>query len=331
LLHGQNRDMYDIFDNNAITNNAYTSNTDIVFHITGLDTLVNKYKYKFLENISKFDVSQKTFENEKNVVIQEYQDYFNQQQYSHHENLFRKYLTNYGPIGSLEDLKRITLDDCKTYYEKQFKQPTQIINVSKKYPFNKNITFAKKQIFPNVIIKKNDNVEIDYKNSYQKKSIISLGNKVVTTDFAIVSFINSILSSGLNSPLYKLIREKYGLVYNISMYLEPITNDSGVITINTMTDNIKNANKIKVILDYILSNPKKFITKERFNITKNLTSIELFKEQINRFASVDDYMFSDKWRINKIIKDLTLDDVYKVYDKYFHNWLFTIDTVEFKK
>ena len=47
LMHNRNSKMYSTFDRYGITHNAFTSSTDVVFHITGLDTMVNKLKYDF--------------------------------------------------------------------------------------------------------------------------------------------------------------------------------------------------------------------------------------------------------------------------------------------
>ena len=328
LIHGQNKKIYNDFDNYGISHNAFTSENMIVFHITGLDKFVNKFKYNFYDNLSQFNITDKVFQNEKNIVIQEYLDYFNDQFYNHYENLKRKYLNSYGAIGELQDLKNINMNDCKKYFDLQFKYPTPIINVSKEYPYNKVVDFLpiehfdvpKFQLYDFKLEKNNDN---------NKVSIISLSKNIVESDFAIVNFIIGMLSSGLNSPMYELVREKYGLVYNINMMMEPITNNSGLMSISALTSNIKNGRKIEVILNHIFNNNEKYLTQERFDIYKRLTQIELLKSKMYIYNDIEDYLYNDEWNIKNYINKITLNDIHKVFDKYFKNWHFSIDKTEF--
>ena len=167
------------------------------------------------------------------------------------------------------------------------------------------------------------------KNHFNKVSIISISKNIIKDDYAIVDFISGMLSEGLNSPLYKLIREKYGLVYNLSMLIEPITNKEGVLYFQTLTDDIKSANKIEKILNYVLDNPEKYLTEERFRIFKQLNRIEFAKDNINRFSNVGKYFMDKEWYVENYLDTMTLEDVFRVYKKYFNNFHFSIDKIEF--
>ena len=124
--------LFDTFERYSISWNAYTSSNEIVFHMTGLDEYINKYKYTFFECLSNFKLDEKTLENEKKIVIEEYKDCFNKQSASHYLNLFRKIYGFYDPIGLMSDLEKITLKDCMDFYELQYSKPSTIINISKK-------------------------------------------------------------------------------------------------------------------------------------------------------------------------------------------------------
>lgn len=330
LVHKGNEPLYNTFSSVGITHNAFTSNTDVVFHITGLDTFVDKYKERFLNNLSKFNITEKQFQNEKNIVIQEYLDFFNEQVYSHHDNLLRKHFNFYGAIGSLNDLKNLKLDDCYDYFNKYLKHPTQIINISKNYPFEEEIKFTDKKTYSIPKLFDYDNIDIDYKNNHNKTSVIYFSD-VITDDFALITFICIMLGNGLNSPLYEIIRERYGLVYHIEIGMEQLTNNSGIILINTLTDNIKNAQKIQVILNHILSNPKKYLTEERFNNQKRLVKIELAKDNINMYSNFEQFLTDSKWDLKHYIDRITLDDIYRIYDKHFKSFKQSIDKIEFNK
>jgi predicted Zn-dependent peptidase len=330
LIYKGNEKLYNIFSGLAVNGNAFTSSNIVVFHITGLDQFIDKYKYSFLKNLSKFNITEKQFQNEKNIVIQEYFDFFNEQSYRHHDNLLRKYLNFYGAIGSLNDLKNLKLEDCYDYFDKFFKNPTQIINISKNHPFEESINFEDKKQYPNPVLSEYKNVEIDYKNNHDKTSVMYFSD-VVTNDFAIINFICLMLGNGLNSPLYELVRERYGLVYHIEIGLEQLTNNSGIILINTLTDNVMNAQKIQVILNHILDNPKKYLTEERFNNQRRLVKIELAKENINRYANFEHLLNDKTWDIKNYIDRITMEDIYRIYNKYFKSFKQSIDKIEFNK
>ena len=120
----------DDYDRDGINFNAYTSSTEIVFHITGLNRYVNKWKKDLYEKISEFEITDEILQKEKNIVIEEYLNYFNEQKYFHMGNLDRKLFNDYGPIGEKNDINNITLEDCKSFFDIQFKSPTMIVDIS---------------------------------------------------------------------------------------------------------------------------------------------------------------------------------------------------------
>ena len=127
-------DLQDKFDEDGLVWNAYTSSDVICFHITGLDQYVNKWKYILYERIKTFQITQKKLDNEKKIVLEEYKDCFNKQNQAHTANLWRKLYGLYDAIGQRESIESISLQDCKEFFDLQFKNP-QIINISKKNKF----------------------------------------------------------------------------------------------------------------------------------------------------------------------------------------------------
>src|ERR1035437_430173 len=127
------------FDQDGVDWNAYTSDNEIVFHLTGLDKKIKKWKYEFVELLGKFTITEEQLQNEKKIVLEEYMDAFNSQVESHFLNLSRKKLENYSPIGLRKDIENITLEDCKEFFELQFAKPTKIINVSKDSKFKEDM------------------------------------------------------------------------------------------------------------------------------------------------------------------------------------------------
>ena len=155
-------DLQDKFDEDGISWNAYTDTHIIVFHLTGLDKYINKWKYIFLEKLHNFNVTQETLDKEKMIVIEEYKDSFNKPSDAHLLNLYRKLYGDYGAIGQRESIEAITLKDCKEFFDVQFKTP-QIVNVSK---HNKFISPRFKEysinLFKNKLSLKKKNIEVNY-------------------------------------------------------------------------------------------------------------------------------------------------------------------------
>ena len=119
------------FDRDGIQWNAYTSSNEIVFYMTGLDEKIDKHKNKYLDALQSFEITKEQFENERQIVLQEYEDTFNDQSQAHSLNLTRKLFNDYDPIGLKEDLEKLKFMDCLNFYELQYAKPTKIINVYK--------------------------------------------------------------------------------------------------------------------------------------------------------------------------------------------------------
>lgn len=321
--------MSDDFDRFGISWNAYTSDVDVVFYYTGLDEHLSKYREIILEKLLKFDITQEVFDNEKKIVIEEYKDYFNKSDYSHSLNLHRKLFGNFGPIGLMEDLENLTFEDYKDFHIKYFSKPHKIINVSKNSDFKTDIEFSK-ETFDKVFHIGNFDVPLEPYNGHNGKSSIINFSEVVTEDFAYIDFICSMLGDGLKSPLYQEIREKRGLVYFVQCCIDRMTDKCGIIVISSETSD-ENIEEFQKQVDYVLSNPAKFMTQERFDIIKQSLEIKLKKNKINRHSNVGKYITPEEWQIEPILKDITLSKVMKIYDKYFDfsKWIKSCDTIDF--
>lgn len=331
LLCHQFDDIMDDLEEDGISWNAYTSQENIVFYMTGLDEYVKKYKKIILDRLLKYNITNKMFENEKKIVIEEYQKYFNNSQETNHAlNLCRKIYDNYDAIGLKEDLENLKLKDIKDFYDIQFTKPHIIVNVSKYSPFSTDIQFSDKT-FDKILEFGNYNAIIEpFKGRDEKTSIINLG-EVITEDFPSISFIASMLGDGLKSPLYQEIREKRGLVYGLACGLDRYTPKSGVICVAAETSN-KNVKEFQDVLSDVLSKPKKYLTKERFDIVKKSKTISYKKSEINRFNNVNKYIIPIEWQLEPVLDKIEYDQLLDIYDKYynFNKWYKSIDSEEFK-
>lgn len=319
------------FDKDGIDWNAYTSGNEIVFYLTGLDEKVNKWKGEFMDLLGQFNVTKEDFENERKIVLEEYMDSFNSQTEIHMLNLSRKLFNDYDPIGLREDLENLKFMDCLNFFELQYSKPTKIINVSKGKPYKNNeIEFSDRKIDRKIEFG-NHKVPLELGNEFKDKTSLVMLSPIIDEDFAYVHFINAMLSLGLKSPLYQEIREKRGLVYYVHCYLSRM-NQQGINTIATQTSNKNFAECIDSIKE-VLENPKKYLTKERFELVKDYYKVRMQKDEILRYKNVNQLINPEGWSVYDIIDTVDLKKVKKVYDKYFNfeNFYISNDKKEFKK
>jgi len=328
VSHNFKNDLIEEFRNYSMEWNAYTSPTDIVFFLTGMDKYVSKYRDLFLDKVLFMNIKNEDFDLEKSTLLEEYTSLFNSQGSSHLLNLYRKLLNTYSSIGKKDNIQKLTINDCYNYREQNYFLPSKIINVSKYSKFESDIKFN--NCVNNFKINYNDNdFEIEkYKTSLNKSSIIYF-SPIVEEDWAVISFINYMLSDGLSTPLYKKIRKKTGLAYYIKCNLNRMSDFSGVNVISTETDDEKVDDLINILNEALMD--KSFLNKEEFEKTKMsiLNKIETIK--IYRHINVDAFIKPDSWSLEKQINNITLDKVINSFDKYFNinNIYKSIDKKEF--
>jgi predicted Zn-dependent peptidase len=319
------------FDKDGIDWNAYTAGNEIVFYLTGLDEKVNKWKGEFMNLLGQFNITKEQFENERNIVLEEYMDSFNDQTQCHMLNLSRKLFNDYDPIGLREDLENLKFMDCLNYFDLQYSKPTKIINVSKNKKYKNNeIEFIDRKIDKKLVYG-NHKVPFELGNDFKDKTSLVMLSPVIDEDFAYVHFINAILSLGLKSPLYQEIREKRGLVYYVHCYQSRM-NQQGLNTIATQTSN-KNFNACVDSIKEVISNPSKYLTKDRFDLVKDYYKVRKQKDEILRYKNVNQFINPSGWSVYDILGDVKLKKIKEVYDKYynFDDFYISNDKKEFAK
>ena len=318
------------FDRDGIDWNAYTSSNEIVFYIQGLDDKVNKWKGEFMDLLGQFNVTKEQFENERNIVLEEYMDSFNDQTQSHMLNLSRKLFNDYDPIGLRSDLEKMKFMDCLNYFDTQYANPSKIINVSKNKTYkNASIDFAKRDIKKKTEFG-NHKVDLELNNDFKDKTSLAILSPIIEKDFPYIHYINAMLSLGLKSPLYQEVREKRGLVYYISCYQSRI-NNQGINTISTQTSN-KNANQVIESVKEVISKPDTYLTKDRFDLVKDYYKVRMEKDEILRYKNVNQWINPEGWSVYDILDKVKLKDIKAIYEEYYNFDKFYIsnDKEEFK-
>jgi predicted Zn-dependent peptidase len=323
--------LQDDFERDGIDWNAYTSSNEIVFHWTGLEEKLDKYRDKLVELMSGFNVTKEEFENERNIVLEEYMDAFNEQTDSHSMNLSRKLFNDYDPIGLKQDLENLKFMDCLNFFEEQYSKPTKVISVSAKKAYkDSGIIFSDRSIDKKFAFGNYDST-LELSNDFKDKSSIIMLSPVIESNFAHIHFIDAMLAMGLNSPLYHEVREKRGLAYYIRCF-QARMNKQGIINISTQTSN-KNVDKVIEAVKGVIENPEKYLTQKRFDTIRESYLVKKKKEKINRYANVNKWINPPNWSVYDILEDLTLNEIMDVYTKNFNfdNFYISVDKQEFGK
>ena len=319
----------DEFERDGIDWNAYTTQNEIVFFFTGLDNYLLNRREQLVDLITDFKVSRDQFENERKIILQEYKNHFSDQSQCHFSNLGRKLYKDFNAIGLKEDLNGLRYMDCLNFFEKQFKNPTKIINVSKSKPFKIDVDFNNNKIDRKYEFGPYNDVILEPRRNFGDKVSICMSSKLIDEDFAYVSFINNMLSLGLNSPFYDEVREKRGLVYHIGCRQSRMNQQS--INLITTETSEKNVPILYDTIKTILNNPNKFLTKKRFELIKNSYKIKFVKDRINRYQNVNMWINPPDWSVKDIINTITYDKVMDVFEKnyQFDDFYLSDDKTEF--
>lgn len=211
--------LMDEFDASAIEWNAYTSQNEIVFYMSGLDEHVSRLKEQFLKGLCSFNITEEELEKEKNIVLAEYNQSFAETTQGHYMCVMRKFFDFFSPIGESSCIQNVTLDQCNNFYERQFSKPSQIINISKNSPFEMALDYAPEREVRNYKLQESQNYAPEqYPLINGAESIVMFRDEIPAEQSFLNSFVSSMLCGSLTSPFYKIIREKYGLVYNMSLF-----------------------------------------------------------------------------------------------------------------
>lgn len=323
LICKQLDDMQDEFTKRCINFNAYTNEQHVVVHLTGLNTQLNSdIKLKVIEKLTNgvfADVND--FNKEKEIVLQEYYNYFNDILAGNIANYLRTKFNNFSIIGTAEDISNFTYEEALSVFNTYFKNPSHVIEVGKEKTNLSHVTFNDIQISKKLHKFKNYDNKLEIVPNSDTNSIVIVTSKktISKKDYPVFAILNDILADGLNSPLYQELREKRGLIYGIFPCIFTCTNDS-IFMYSAMTTK-ENATQVIQIITNILSNLKNYITEDRFNhvINNHVINLEInnifnYKKPKNLYKNLP-----SNFKYKKQLLNVTIDDVINIGNKYFNN------------
>lgn len=323
--------LQDELQSNGVTWNAYTSNHEVVFWMTGLETYLAPFRPKLLECLRKFEITEEQFQTERSIVLQEYNDHFADPFNAHWGNTLRNRFNYYQPIGHRADLEELTLERLRQYWQEWFSTPTKIISVSDRYQHFSSQKLARISsldplLLPNGHPLDNGGTRLEVTKPRPESAVLLLQTDPIRKDVPVLKIASFMLGDGLNSPLYKEIREKRGLCYRIWSYMTRF-NDDHLFTIGSMIEDAKVYEAVAVISE-ILTNVDRYLTSERLEVVRKQLIIEDKMEAINRYTNVHPWLTPEQYQVRTIQESVTLEEVRQAVQHYLHpdNLLLSVDT-----
>jgi predicted Zn-dependent peptidase len=313
------------YDNYAITYNAITSDNFIVYYITGIDEYINKFKYRFFEEITDrhlFD--EESFQQERNVIMAEYLMNFSDKIRAYRYNVFRKYMNYYGTIGSRDCIESCNLQQVQSVYDNQYVAPYMLINISKSSPFVDDNMFLdsfqleRKEKFK-ICLEGNGQSNIERMPQTAGGAVcMIMGKKMIpNSELYKTQFVNYMLCGNIQKPIYKVLRHEKGLCYyaNFSNYC---FDDQHAIFFTTETSKANEkivSNTFATLMDKILS----YCNIELFNSTLSYLMAEKRIKDINRYNQVEDLFYNTVFSNNNLYQ-ITYEGVLAHIEKYYHGY-----------
>ncbi len=323
LICKQLDDMQDEFTQRCVEFNAYTDEEHVVVLLRGINTQLNSdLKVRVVKRLTNgVFANEDDFNKEKQIVLQEYYNYFNDITFGYMANYLRKKFNNFSVIGYAEDINNYTYNDAIKVFNNYFKQPSYIIEVGKeKTDFSfveyNNIPLCGKRVkYGNY-----ENSEEVVPESETNSVVLATPKTPISKkDYPIFWILNTILCDGLNSPLYQELREKRGLIYGIMPSNLTCVNDT-IFMYSAMTTK-ENAAEVARIIREILSNLDKYVDENRFYDVINSCLIQTEIDNIFRYKKPKSLSknLPSTFKNKKQFENVTLQDVINVGKKYFNN------------
>jgi predicted Zn-dependent peptidase len=304
--------LQDELQSSSVSWNAYTSDNNVVFYWTGLNRKIEEYQ-KELIKVTNYLPTREQFDRERAIVIQEYKDALSNKNFLF-SNIERKYFNYYGPIGYLKDLEEVTYEEMMDFIVMRYVHPTAIIRIGESETIDditKNYQYQpiKKKLPHNILSIPND-ADVERTSSFPtSKLIVDWVEVNDVIDVRDVLFLKSMWSSGLNSPLYKEIREKRGLVYGLGLHLNALEDDNLQMMFWSECSPDKDE-EIRSVLQECMSNVEEHITQARFDIVKNSFICSFEKNEILNYNDISNFLEAEERIVNKeYLENLTFDKI----------------------
>ena len=286
--------------------NAYTSRTSTVYYAKVLKNDLEKALDIITDILLNSTFAKEELEKERQVIFQELCmtkdtpddivfDYFQ-------ETAFKNQPLGRSILGTEEFIKNLKREELLSYFKNQYSNKNTIISAAGNFDsgqFNDLIS-NRFSNFQNTNVKKYEKGiytggELHVKKDLEQAQFL-LGFEGVSyldKDFYDAQILSIILGGGMSSRLFQEIREKRGLVYNISSYSTSYS-DCGIFGVYSALDPVN----INILIDLIVS--------ELFNITDKINEKEIMRAKAQIKSSLLMSMESTTARAKKLCNNFAM-------------------------
>ena len=293
------RDCEPQYEKYGILSNASTGPLSVSFYLQGLDRYIRQFGDDYIIRILNFEPSKELFERERKVVLEEYKDCFTDQVGAYLYNQMRINYDYCGPIGYREDLEKLTYDQYIEFQRQTFAEPDKLIYVGDR-EFENNIIFGKSSMIRDFKLKNSTALQLEDKSRFEEKAVIHTHSPIAPQDLPFARFASKLLSGGMDSPLFKLIREEHALAYFVYGMPNILSLNCCSFDVITLVSK-ENKNFAFELIDRVLNEPEKYVSKERFDDLHFAYKIALEKEEIERYINVSKFIAPYETSIDYVI------------------------------
>jgi predicted Zn-dependent peptidase len=312
----------------AINYNAITSDNYIVYYINGLEEYLSKFKIQFYAEITKrHSFTEESIEHEKKIVLEEFNNSFSEKLLGHRYTMFRKYFNYYSAIGDSDIIKKSTNNTIVDLYERQYKEPYMIVNISNKSLFQLEETAnSKTKIDSHHSLNIHNVMQLRERFNYKKVEcsqnddnivIMHIGkNLIPNIELPKTQLLNYMLCGDMQKPVFSALRNKYGFCYyaNISDYCF----DNQHVNVFSTETQYLNTEKINSVVANVIKN--KCISKREFNMAKMHFEIQRKIQNINRFNNIRDLLYNNIFSSDNLEK-ITYSDIEEHFFTYYFDYI----------
>ncbi|RLC46380.1 MAG: hypothetical protein DRH57_06175 [Candidatus Cloacimonadota bacterium] len=252
-------------------------------------------------------------------------------------------------IGYKETIEEITRQHIQSWYNQFFKANNITLSIVGDIDFEKVLytcdAFLGKlpkgeNHIQNLAIKKPSTEHYREKNlhhSFNTQSIIVLGGfapNLFSQDKTAFLVLGEILGGGMNSRLFISIREKLGLVYDIS-FSSHLSKEFGIYTITALTSKANEKIVIQKIKEKLQNIVKNGINDEELSITINQMKGSIISEFESNLYQAQSYAIAEQIGLGymyvedkvKRLENVRKDEIQKLANQYFNDDNFYLQVV----
>ncbi len=310
------------YEKYGIVSNACTGPLYVSFYLQGLERYIKKFAEDFVVKIIDFVPSRELFERERKVVLEEYKDCFTDQISSYLLNQSRINYDYCGAIGYREDLENLTYEKYLEFQKTFFSKPDKLLYIGSK-PLNLSLEFSETDCRKIFTFKEQTDLTLEQNSVFKEKAVVHLHTSLTPEELPYAKFACALLSKGMDSPLFRMVREENALAYFVNCGAPSFSYNFATFDILTQVSS-ENLHYTFDVIENVLNNVEKHVTRKRFNDLITSYKITLEKEDINRYNNVSKFITPYESTISYLIDnklltyDKTIEFLKSKQGKFYH-------------